>query len=707
LEEFTTEGDAMRIIPFLLLLALPMEAQQSSSIGAQSQQDTSVPTAPYILSVSTQLVLRAVTVRDKKGKLVEDLTANDFRLTEDGKAQRVRICELQKLGGAPSDSQAQVAPGSNTASPSVHSLPTKQTGDQYYNHRLLVLYFDMTSMPVSDQLRTLSSARSFVERDMTSDDLVSILTYSGSGIRLEHAFSDDRAALLATIHSLAVGEGQGLTGGTNDASTADTGAAFGQDDAEFNIFNSDRQLAALQNVTTMFSTIREKKTLLYFASGIRLNGLDNQAQLQSTVNSAIRADVIIWPIDARGLVGIAPLGDATTASPGTLAMYTGATASAVTTNFDRSQDTFRTLAADTGGKAVLNDNDLSRGIVQAQQSVSSYYIIGYYTSNQAADGRYRSVNISLTNGLTANLEYSPGYYAKKEFKDFTATDKERQLEEALMLGDPETDISIAMELDYFRINQAEYFVPVAVKIPGSELTLAKRRGADRTIIDFIGEVKDEFGVTIANLRDKVDIGLGGSIATELSKHPISYEAGLTLLPGKYTIKFLARDGVTGRIGTYQTQFSIPNLARDTRIPLSSIVVGSQKTSTKDVIFSSKKGLNDRDNPLFDGKEKLIPSVTRVFSANKPMYVYLQAYESSDKAEPLVSVITLFSGDKRISTSSLLKPTEKIHHGMVTDEFQADLPLAQVPPGQYICQISVFAPNSHQVTFRQISFAVSP
>ena len=68
-----------------------------------------------------------------------------------------------------------------------------------------------------------------------------------------------------------------------------------------------------------------------------------------------------------------------------------------------------------------------------------------------------------------------------------------------MPGNPETDISIAMELNYFRINQAEYFVPLAIKIPGSELTLAKRKGADRTIIDFIGEIRDEFGSTITNL----------------------------------------------------------------------------------------------------------------------------------------------------------------------------------------------------------------
>ena len=109
---------------------------------------------------------------------------------------------------------------------------------------------------------------------------------------------------------------------TNDASSSDTGAAFGQDDSEFNIFNTDRQLAALQTAAR-FGQLSEKKALIYFASGLRLNGLDNQAQLHATVNAAIRAAVSFWPIDARGLVAEAPLGDATQGSPGKQGIYSG------------------------------------------------------------------------------------------------------------------------------------------------------------------------------------------------------------------------------------------------------------------------------------------------------------------------------------------------------------------------------------------------
>src|SRR6202043_2503402 len=112
------------------------------------------------------------------------------------------------------------------------------------------------------------------------------------------------------------------------------------------------------------------------------------------------------------------------------------------------------------------------------------------------------------------LDYREGYYAAKEFNKFTTADKERQLEDALMLGDPITELTIAMEVDYFQLNRAEYFVPLSIKIPGRELALARRGGAERTLIDFVGEVKDDFGTTIQNVRDKVDIKLSDATAAE-------------------------------------------------------------------------------------------------------------------------------------------------------------------------------------------------
>jgi VWFA-related protein len=197
-------------------------------------------------------------------------------------------------------------------------------------------------------------------------------------------FTNDRERLLGIIQTMIVGDAEGFDATTADASSADTGAAFGQDDSEFNIFNTDRQLSALQTAAKMLGHLNEKKALLYFASGLRLNGMDNQAQLHATVNAAIRAGVSFWPIDARGLVASAPLGDATQGIAGWAPACTRANPRWL---FHRTSRSRRTRCgpwpADTGGKALLDNNDLAAGIVQAQKSVSSYYIIGYYTTNEA------------------------------------------------------------------------------------------------------------------------------------------------------------------------------------------------------------------------------------------------------------------------------------------------------------------------------------
>jgi VWFA-related protein len=663
-------------------------------------------------TTGTQLVVQTAVVTDKKGSPVEGLTAKDFTVTEDGVPQAIRVFEYQQLAEA-----AGAAPSSGLEHIRVYEklgrtqITPETPGDtRFKNRRLLALYFDMTAMQPADQLRALAAAQQFIRTQMASADLMAILRYSGGAVEVLQDFTDDRDRLLSILQTMIVGEGQGFDESTNDASSSDTGAAFGQDDSEFNIFNTDRQLSALQTAAKMLGQLSEKKSLIYFAGGLRLNGLNNQAQLRATINAATRAGVSFWPIDARGLVAQAPLGDATQGSPGNAGMYSGAGALAATTNFQQSQDTLYALAADTGGKALLDANDLTKGIVQAAQSISSYYIIGYYTSNTAQDGKFRRIKISLNGNLTANLDYRQGYFAGKQFTKFTAADKERQLEDALMLPDPLTELTVAMEIDYFQLNRAEYFVPVVVKIPGRELALAKRGGAERTVIDFIGEVKNAYGTTITNVRDKVTAKLNEATAGELSKRPIVYDTGFTLLPGEYTIKFLARDAETGRIGTYQTTFVVPNLNNEEkRLPISSVVLSSQRVDLKDALYNTVKDKDRRDdiNPLVQNGQKLIPSVTRVFRKDHNMYVYLHAYQQGSGIQPLVAVVSFYRGQEKAFETRPIEITEGLNDRLKTVPLHFDIPLDELAPGKYECQVTVLDPTGQKAAFWQAPILVVP
>jgi VWFA-related protein len=650
---------------------------------------------------TTQLVVETVSVKDKSGKSITGLSAKDFTITEDGVPQTIKFFEYQKF----EEAEATPAPPPPRSIEPLKKLPHSQIAPEpagtitYRDRRLLAMYFDLTAMPVPDQLRAIDAAKKFIRTQMTPADLMSIMIYSGAAVQVAQDFTADRTRLLAILETMIVGEDENADT-SSDASSADTGAAFGQDDSEFNIFNTDRQLSALQTAATMLGRLNEKKSLVYFASGLRLNGTDNQAQLHATINAAIRAGVSFFPIDARGLVAQAPLGDATRGAPGGLAMYTGGSANAVNANFQRSQDTLWALASDTGGKALLDYNDLGKGVVEAQHAISDYYIIGYYTSNETLNGKFRRIKVALNTGVAANLDYRQGYFAGKVFAKFTSADKERQLEDALMLGDPITELTIAMEINYFQLNRAEYFAPVAVKIPGSELALARRGGAEHTLIDFIGEIKDEYGSTISNVRDKIDIKLSGETAAQLAKRPIQYDTGFTLLPGKYSIKFLARDAETGRIGTYQTNFVIPNLMKEEkRVPISSVVLGSQKVDLNDALYTVKKNAELNVNPLVVEGQKLIPSVTRVFGRNRQMFVYLQAYErAASSTQPLVAFVTLFRGSEKALETPPMAVTDGMDPKSKAVPLRFTVALETLAAGEYTCQVTVLDPTNQKAAF---------
>jgi VWFA-related protein len=683
------------------------------SVPLVAQQPPQRPANAPVFRVNTRLIVQTVSVTDKDGNAVEGLTAKDFIVTEDGQPQDVAFVEFHRLGGASAPlPPVNTVPGGRATvetvpPPTQTEIATPPPGDsRFRDRRLLILYFDLTATPPADQMRAFQAAQKFIGSQMETADVVALMTFGGGAVRVVQDFTDDRARLLEVIDTLIFGEDKDGDG-VRDA--PDTSSAFGQNDAEFNIFNTDRQLSALQTAVTMLRPLPERKALVYFASNLRLNGTDNNAQLRATTNAAIRANVSIFPVDARGLVAEAPLGDATRQSPGGVGMFSGRLAETAMTRFQRSQDTLYALAKDTGGTPLFDNNDLSVGIVQAAQRQTSYYIIGYYSTRTAADGRFRRIRISLAGGLSADLSYRQGYYADKEFARLTGAERERQLEEALMLENPITEITIAMEVNYFQLNRAEYFVPVAVKIPGSELALARRRGAQRTVIDFIGEIKDDYGVTHQNVRDRLDIRLSDETASQLATRPIQYETGFTLLPGRYVIKFLARDNETGRIGTYQAPFTIPNLNReDTRLPISSVVLGSQRVPLGDELYSVRNVATQGANPLVHDGQKLIPSVTRVLSRGRDMHVFLQAYErGAATTQPLLAFVTFYRGDVKVFETQPIAVTDGLDPRSKAVPLRFSIPLETLPAGRYECQVTVLEPGGQKAAFWRAPVAIVP
>ena len=361
------------------------------------------------------------------------------------------------------------------------------------------------------------------------------------------------------------------------------------------------------------------------------------------MNAAKRSNVSFYPIDARGLVASAPAGDASSAASRGTSLFTGQAQQSRRDTFNDSQETLSTLAADTGGRLFVDDNDLALGMEKARDDIASYYIVGYYSTNIKLDGRYRRVQVKLNNDIQAKLDYRSGYFGQKQFKKFTSTDKEDQLQQALMLGDPVTDLSLSAEINDFRLARDRYFVPFSVKIPGSEIALAKSKGKEQTEFDFIGQIRDEHSKMVGVVRDGIKIKLAEQTAAQLASRPIAYDTGFTLPPGKYSVKFLARENETGKMGTYESKFTIPDLMPDrASLKTSSIIWSNQRQPLTDSLaFAENKKKLIASDPLVEGGQKLIPSITHVFRKNQNLYVYLEVYDPGVDPEQKPSVAATF------------------------------------------------------------------
>ena len=695
---------------------VPQFAQQPQ--GPQTGSNSNGLKTFNLGGVTTQLVVEDVIIKSKDGNPVTGLKAGDFTITEDGKPQEISVFEFQKLESeaiapapealkprAPEPAKPEAPKPPEVKPVTASQIAPEKPGDiKYKDKRLLVMFFDMTSMPIADQMRAQTAAKKFIRTQMTPSDLMAVMTFS-SDVKVVEDFTDDRDQLEKDVNNLIIGEGQGFDETTSDDSSSDTGAAFSADDTEFNIFNTDRQLSALETAVKMLGSLNEKKALVYFASGMTKNGMDNQAQLQATINAAIRSNVSFYPIDARGLVASAPLGDATKGSPGGQGMYSGSSARSAQGNFQGQQETLYTLASDTGGKALLDNNDLSMGIVQAQKDISSYYIIGYYSKNDALDGKFRRIKISLKDSAAASkiakMDYRQGYFAGKVFAKFTASDKERQLSEALMLADPVTEIDIALEIDYFRLARDRYFVPVVAKIPGSELEAAQKNGADTARIEFIGQIKDDKGKVVQNVRDSADVKLKGEAAGQLAKHPLVYPTGFTLSPGTYDLKFLVRDNETGKMGTYESKFVIPDLTTEQKLlPISSVVLSSQRMDPNSAVFNAERDKKLMAlNPLIQDGKQLVPSVTRVFNKAQDMYIYLEAYEPlAQTTQPLLATVSFYRGKTKAFETAPLQVTQGLNDKSKAVPLKFSVPMTKLQPGRYTCQVSVLDPTAQRFAF---------
>jgi VWFA-related protein len=673
------------------LLALAALVCLPAALAQQSPEQGS-----FTMKVNSDIVLTNIVVRDKKtGEVVRGLTAKDFTILENGKPQRIESFDFESVDQAAPLNEATI---SGQAGQSGKSLFNAKTGvakpEELRNHRLIVLFFDITSMQPEDLERSQEAARNYINRQMQPADLVAVASLDTS-LSLDQDFTQNKQLLLKAVNSYGGDQGSGFAAGaTSTSNQVEDTTSFTADESEYNDLNTDRELFAIASISKSLAYVTEKKSMLYFSGGIQRDGIENQASLRSAINAAVRSNLSIYSVDTRGLQAISPLGDASTGSLRGANSYNGA---AIQNNFDanfNTQEVMATLSSDTGGKAFFDNNDFSPAFTQVQHDTAAYYVIGFRSSDPRRDGRYRRLTIKL-NRSDAKLEYRPGYYAPADFQHSNREDRERELEDQLASDLPATDVAVYLEALYFRTDETHYFVPISIVVPGSQIPFVKGGDRDKATLDIIGSVKDAAGHSIGQARDTVKLSIDQS--QQVRQKNVQYSTGFALPIGKFHLKFVVRENETGRMGSFETDINVPD-QRKMPLKMSSVVLASQR------IAAPKKG----DSPLIRDGEQLVPNLPHVFRQDQHLYFLYEVYAPSHQAASgsadsgkdakaaknphapvrVLTSIEFLNGSTKAFETPLIEANALNVPARDAVAFQFDVPLTGLKPGLYTCQVNV-------------------
>jgi VWFA-related protein len=665
------------------------------------------PAQSPVFRSSINLVLVDVVVKDKRGAMVRGLTANDFELREDGVRQQILTFAFEEIGtnAAPLAGAVSLAatatkpatvPSTDRATASASSTKPA-TSEDVAGHRLITIVFDTSSMQPEDVQRAADSATTWVDDHMTSADLVAVATI-GSTLRVLADFTSSKEAVRAVLSGLSSAEGTAFaavdtsTAATDAASVAATTDSTPADQSaqELDTFNNDVRLRALKTLADALKPVQQKKAIVYFSSGMARNGTDNQVELRAAVNAAVKANVAIYPVDARGLQAVIPGGEARQASQGGLGAFTGRAVTNQFTQLASEQETLTTLASDTGGKAFTDSNDLGEAFTQVAQDISAYYILGFASTNPAQDGKFRRVTVRLRNRADVKVEARDGYYADRDFAHTAKGDRELALQDQLTAQIPATDVPLFVISGWFRLSPDRYFVPVSMAVPGS----AVPRSPDKTTLDVAGLIADERGFPVGKIRDTLTVPPTGDT---LASKQLLYQTGVTLPPGRFTVKVAVRENLTGQMGTFETRITVPEL-KTAPVKVSSLVLSTQLQHAPE---------RKTPNPLIRDGVELVPNLTHIVGRDQKLYVYYEVYDPAvEGGEALIRTnLAFYRGRVKVFETPVVERTDVDARDRHAAIFQFEIPGASLRPGLYTCQVNIIDRVAGRFAFPRLELYV--
>jgi len=723
------------VVSVLCLWVVPAHSQEKQEAKKSADQDD-------VIKITSNLVSLDVIVKDKKGKAVTDLKAEDFTVYENGVPQKIEFFDSTLSGSG--DSAAPAKPGETTI------VSTKPTGHppNRLPRNIICLVLDGQSTELANLKRVREGIIKYIRERITASDSVALFSISG-GLQLLQPFTKDKAKLIAAVEKASNSTTVSKTSEFRDINANITTLRDQPSGPPLALVNSEagggpagaaaaeamiaqrvlEQYVRLRSVLTLQQTrpvlaalaaicegLRStpgKKTLVMFSQGfIAPEALD--WQVQSTIDIANRANVAIYIIDAVGLTGGTPQSGALVPPSGLAAISATKSqesrmrSAAGESVFDiaryeglnREQDLLYRISGDTGGQFIKNTNDISSGLNRIDAEIRSRYTLAYRSTDSNFDGAFRKVKIEVRRP-DANVIGRNGYYAIPSSQMVPLSPEDRKLMSNFASLAAQSTLPLSLQLNWFRSQPGYYIIPLSFEIAPAAVGFARQGDKQRLQLDVLGLVRNEGDEKIlSRLGGTFDVGLTAKQYAAILNDKIFYRQDLELAAGTYTIDLVVKDRLSGKVAARREKLVLPS-------------TDSEFIATQAVLSRHAellRGPTGSSDVLTEGNVQIRPSPSREFHASDNLIIFFKLYNAAvarETAKPLVRVtVTLMKDGKLVRKPLDYELADTVVEPVPHLTFARYLKLDGLPTGKYLALIESRDMVQQKVSRQEASFEIT-
>ena len=648
---------------------------QQTPAPAPAAPQTDAP--PVVFRVDVDYVEADVYVADAQNNPVNDLTADDFEVTEDGKSQKVTAFSLVNI------------PIERAERPLFAAAPIEadvQTND-HTEGRIYLIVLDDLHTEFTRTPRVKAAMRRFFERSFGTNDMAAVVFTGRSNGSQD--FTNNPRLLMSAVDKFV---GRKLQSATierlqNIRTDPATGGLRPGDDNQMmeRSFNARNAMGSIRKLAEFMSNVRgRRKALLLVGEGVDydiheavgLAGSTASAVLLDThdaIASATRGNVSIYAIDPRGLTtGSEDLITVSSTMP-----EQGAGLNSLQNELRLSQDSLRVLAANTGGFAAVNQNDFNNAFDRIVQENSQYYLLGYYSNNSRRDGRYRKIQIRVKRPGAHVVRARNGYYEARGRRPADAKPTANPaMTEALSSPLPVAGLPLKVFAGAYKGEAPNAAVAVVLELDASKLDFTEANGTFNESLEIASAATDSKGKVLMGERHTANLTLKPDTYQRAKERGFRVVTQVNLPPGRYQLR-LAAGNKNGKAGSVIYDLDVPEFYKESFV-MSGVALTAASASLTPTVNAK--------NPLGDFLPGP-PIAAREFAVGDTLMFFAEFYENGANNPHTVDLkAELRSEGGRVVLEAAEERSSSEVRGGGGYGFAGRLPLTDVEPGLYVLHI---------------------